>query len=57
MPDVIVYYLEMLSLEQHHRKPAADNLVIEEAFIKQYRVNRMLYELIGESWQWSDKAN
>ena len=37
-------------------KPAPDDFTVQEACIKQYQVNRMLYQLIGERWQWNDKA-
>ena len=52
-----IYYLEMLDPDLHVAKDTPPGLVIEEACVKQYQVNRMLYELIGENWDWNDKSN
>jgi len=57
MSEVTIYYLEMLNQDQHIAKACPADLTIEEACVKQYQVNRMLYGLIGESWQWNDKAD
>jgi len=54
--ETTIYYLEMLNSDQHLAKITPPELTIEEACVKQYQVNRMLYELIGENWQWSDKS-
>jgi len=56
MSEVTIYYLEMLNQNQHVVKLCPADLVIEEACIKQYQVNKMLYGLIGENYQWNDKT-
>jgi len=56
MSDVTIYYLEMLSADSHQPKPLPADLSISEALIKQYQVNRMLYQLVGEDWEWNDKS-
>ncbi len=57
MAAVTIYYLEMHSFDTRGLKPVPQDLPIEEACIKQYQVNRLLYELVGENWQWHDKAD
>ncbi len=47
----------MNSPSDHREKPPVDGLLINEAQVKQYKVNRFLYDLIGEAWNWTDKAN
>lgn len=56
MSEVTIYYLEMLSQGQHVAKVCPADFTIEEACVKQYQVNRMLYGLIGENYQWNDKT-
>jgi GNAT superfamily N-acetyltransferase len=55
MSEAKTYYLEMNSLEElsQSSKPAGFELI--EAENKEFRVNRFLYQLIGEQWQWQDK--
>jgi len=57
MSDITVYYLEMLSADAHQKKRVPADLSITEARIKQYQVNRMLYGLVGESYQWNEKSD
>lgn len=57
MPDVTIYYLEMHALDALQVKPLPAELSVVEACVKQYQVNRMLYELVGEAWDWNDKAD
>jgi len=45
----------MNSPEQLLEKPAVAGLTIIEAEVKEYRFNKYLYRLVGESWQWVDK--
>jgi len=33
------------------------SLQIRECAIKQYQFNRFLYQLVGESWEWTDKLS
>ncbi len=49
---VITYYLEMNSPDQLKEPAHSRELHIVEAKIKQYPVNRFLYQFIGEKWQW-----
>lgn len=57
MNEITVFYLEMTDPEQHQPKPDVKGLVIQEALVKQGKVNRFLYDLIGEDWQWYDKQS
>jgi len=57
LDDVTIFYLEMNSPEQLVEKPAVAELTIIEAEIKEFRLNKYLYSLIGESWQWFDKLS
>lgn len=56
MAEVTIYYLEMLAVEHHKPKTLPADLLINEARVKQYQVNRMLYELVGGDYEWNDKA-
>lgn len=56
MSEITIYYLEMLSAASHQAKPLLSDLTVTEACIGQYQVNRMLYQLVGEDWEWNDKA-
>ena len=56
MSDVTVYYLEMLSADAHQQKALPAELIVDEARIKQYQVNRMLYQLVGEAYEWNEKT-
>ncbi len=55
MSDITVYYLEMRNVDKHQQKAVPSDLSINEALVKQYQVNRMLYELVGEAFQWNEK--
>ena len=55
--SVTTYYLEMTSPEQLKAKGKPAELEITEAEVKQFKLNRFLYELIGEKWSWKDKLN
>lgn len=55
MDDLTIFYLEMKTPEQLIEKPPVEGLIILEAEIKEFRFNKYLYSLIGESWQWFDK--
>lgn len=49
-------YLELRSLAALKPKSTTDPLFrIEEAKIKQWKLNRFLYSLVGADWQWNDK--
>lgn len=49
------YYLEMHSPEQLRPKPLPAELDIVECRIKQFQLNRFLYQLVGAPWGWTDK--
>ncbi|GLS89736.1 N-acetyltransferase [Psychromonas marina] len=53
--SVTIFYLEMSSPEQLNEKKDALGLQIVEAEIDEFRLNKFLYQLIGEQWQWHDK--
>jgi GNAT superfamily N-acetyltransferase len=57
LSSVTTYYLEMTAPEQLVASPVPEGLTIVEAEIKQYRLNRFLYQLVGEPWQWVDKLS
>jgi len=51
----IIYYLEMNSAKELNVKGDSLGLVIKEAKIDEFRLNKFLYQLVGEQWQWHDK--
>ena len=57
MPDVTIYYLEMMAPEFLNAKTDARGLEVIEAEIKQYQFNRFLYQFVGKPWQWTDKLS
>lgn len=57
MDDLTIFYLEMNAAVQLVEKPPVEGLIIIEAEIKEFRFNKYLYSLIGESWRWVDKLN
>ena len=57
MTRVTTYYLEMKSPEALKGKADPGKLKIVESEVKQYQFNRFLYQLVGESWQWTDKLS
>ena len=55
--EITIFHLHMTSPAQHLRKVQPAELVINEAKLKQAKVNRFLYKFIGESWYWLDKIS
>jgi len=55
MNQVTTYYLEMTSPEALNDKPLPKDFTVSEARVKQYQLNRFLYQLVGEPWEWTDK--
>ena len=55
MSKVVTYYLEMKSPDSLNEKEKPEGFEIIEAEIKQYQLNRFLYQLVGEDWEWNDK--
>jgi GNAT superfamily N-acetyltransferase len=53
--DVTTYYLEMNSPDELNGKSKPEGFEVIEAEVKNYRLNRFLYQLVGEPWQWKDK--
>lgn len=51
----ITYYLEMHSSDAIRGKPLPAALSIVECAIKQFPLNRFLYQLVGGPWEWTDK--
>ncbi|WP_409526314.1 GNAT family N-acetyltransferase [Nitrincola sp. MINF-07-Sa-05] len=48
------FFLQMASPDELKPKPLPDTLTIIECEEPQYQLNRFLYELIGNSWEWGD---
>jgi GNAT superfamily N-acetyltransferase len=57
MSQATVYYLEMRTPEALSTKPKPTDFDIVEAEVKEYRFNRYLYQLVGASWNWTDKLS
>ena len=55
MTAVITYYLEMHSAGDVSAVDDARGLSVIEAEIDNFRLNRFLYEFVGEPWQWTEK--
>ncbi len=54
MADITIYYLQMQAPGDLLAADDPGGLVITEAKVPQYRVNRFLYQFVGEHWQWRD---
>lgn len=52
---ITIYYLEMSRADELIQSTRAADLSVIEAEIDNYRLNRFLYQLVGEPWQWVDK--
>ncbi|MFT5350635.1 MAG: GNAT superfamily N-acetyltransferase [Planctomycetota bacterium] len=57
MTQVTTYYLEMKSLSQLKESSESKGLNVDEVQVKQYQVNKFLYQFVGESWGWLDKLS
>jgi len=55
MTDITIWYLKMDSSEDLRQKTESYGMTVQESRVKQYQVNRFLYQLVGENWQWHDK--
>ncbi len=52
----VIHYLEMTSRSDFNEVTVVDpNFIIVKNSIKQYKLNRFLYDLIGEPFLWFDK--
>lgn len=58
MREIITTYLRMDALAELVPAREADaDFVVREAVERDWRVNRSLYLLVGERWEWIDKQN
>lgn len=55
MSSVVTTYLEMNSESEFIEKINSNGLEVIEAEIKSFKLNRDLYSLVGEIWNWKDK--
>lgn len=55
MTEVTTYYLEMLSPGELKDVNYSGAMQVQEMQTRQYQVNRLLYQLVGNDWQWFDK--
>ena len=55
--EVVIYHLEMNSKSQLNEKNDSKGLIVTEAEIDSYQLNRFLYEYIGSPWGWTDKLS
>ena len=55
MQKVITYYLEMTSAAELKPKLDSKGLIVKECEIKQFQVNKFLYQFVGAAWEWTDK--
>ncbi len=55
-PEITTWYLEITETDTiEHLINPDPNFRVEEAVMKNWRLNRFLYQLVGENWQWHDK--
>lgn len=55
MQQVITYYLEMNALSELKAKTVSNGLVVQECKVKQFQVNKFLYQFVGAAWDWTNK--
>jgi len=55
MQEVVTYYLEMTSPVALNPKLDSKGLIVKECEIKQFQVNKFLYQFVGAAWEWTDK--
>ncbi len=54
--SITIYYLEMLDSGELKSEHCQDpDFWIKECLVKQYPLNRFLYEFVGKQWYWTDK--
>jgi GNAT superfamily N-acetyltransferase len=53
--EVTTWFLEMRDREAVRAPRQVPGLIVEECRIRQYPVNRFLYQFVGSAWQWRDK--
>jgi GNAT superfamily N-acetyltransferase len=47
----------MTSAQALNEQPDARGLTVLECEISQFQVNRFLYQLVGEAWEWTDRLS
>ena len=52
---ITTYYLEQHSAAEIRSKVLPAELEVRECEIKQYQLNRFLYQWVGAPWHWTDK--
>jgi len=57
LQEVITYYLEMKSEEELKGVEESNGLSVIEAEIDNYKLNKFLYQYVGEPWDWVDKLS
>ncbi len=57
MTEVTTWYLEMCDPAALQAPGPPPGLDVEECRVRQYPVNRFLYQLVGNAWQWRDKLS
>ncbi|WP_245929149.1 GNAT family N-acetyltransferase [Agarilytica rhodophyticola] len=57
MQEVITYYLEMKDKNELSSVEVSNGLSVVEAEIDNFKLNRFLYQYVGEPWGWVDKLS
>ncbi len=57
MSALTVWYLEMRDPGALVAPAAPPSVAVDECRVRQYPVNRFLYQFVGAAWQWRDKLN
>ena len=57
MAPVTIYHLEMTAPDALNEKQESHGLQIAECKVKQYPLNRFLYEWVGGPWHWTIKLS
>lgn len=55
MSEVTIFYLEMNTEDELNAVESSNGLSVVEAEIDNFRLNKFLYQYVGEPWQWTDK--
>jgi GNAT superfamily N-acetyltransferase len=57
LKDIVTYYLEMNSLDAFSEVEDCHGLSVIEAELDNFRLNKFLYQYVGEPWQWMDRLD
>jgi len=55
LSEVTIFYLEMNTEDELNAVESSNGLSVVEAEIDNFRLNKFLYQYVGEPWQWTDK--